>query len=76
MQRNEPERRQGLRKTAERDASKPGNPQARPDEEEDEAPEKPENAPSFLTARELQARDPGKNEEREKPQPGQKRGGD
>ena len=59
MQRNEPERRP---------------PQPGEDKDEDESLEKPENTPNFLTARELQVRDPAKQENREKPAP--KRGGD
>ncbi|HET9470657.1 MAG TPA: hypothetical protein VFO24_06095 [Usitatibacter sp.] len=74
MQRNEPERRRDARKDAKRDASEPMGGQPQPGE--DEAIEKPESAPIFLTARELQAREPVKGEGREKPQPGQKRGGD
>ena len=76
MQRNETGRRDDRRKSVERDASQPGGDQPRRDDDEEESPQKPESAPNFLTARELQARDPAKNEEREKPQPGQKRGGD
>jgi hypothetical protein len=80
MQRNQPERRRDPRKTAERDASQAMGGQPRPDDE-DESLEKPGNTPSFLTARELRARDPAKkeggenNEGGEKPQ-GQKRGSD
>ena len=59
MQRNESERRP---------------PQPRDDKDENESLEKPESAPNFLTARELQVRDPAKREPREKPAP--KRGGD
>jgi len=44
--------------------------------DEDEPLEKPESAPSFLTARELQVKVPAKSQGREKPQPGQKRGND
>lgn len=58
MQRNVPERRQ---------------PQPVDDKGEDESLQKPESTPNFLTARELQVREPAKNENREKP--GQKRGG-
>jgi hypothetical protein len=80
MQRNESERRRDPRKTAERDASQPMGGQPRPDDG-DEPLEKPENVPSFLTARELQAREPAKSQGGEKPempakQPGQKRGDD
>ena len=76
MQRNEPERRREPRKTAERDAGQPVGGQPRPGEEEDEdeSLRKPENAPSFLTAQELQAREPAKSADREKPAP--KRKGD
>jgi hypothetical protein len=81
MQRNQPERRRDPRKTAERDASQAMGGQPRADDDEDESLEKPGNTPSFLTARELRARDPAKkeggenNEGGEKPQ-GQKRGSD
>jgi hypothetical protein len=82
MQRNEPERRRDPRKTAERDASQPMGGQPRPGDDESESLQKPENVPSFLTARELQARDPAKNEgqkptgERPATGSGQKRSGD
>jgi hypothetical protein len=76
MQRNEPERRRDARKDVKRDASEPMGGQPQPGDDEDEALEKPDAAPSFLTARELQAREAGKGEEREKPQPGRKRGDD
>jgi len=48
----------------------------RPGDEEDESLEKPERAPSFLTARELQVKVPARGQDRGKPQPGQKRGDD
>ena len=50
---------QSPRRNAERDAAQPIAGQPRTDEE-DEALEDPERVPSFLTARELQARDPAK----------------
>ena len=74
MQRNETGRRDGRRKSVEPDASQPAGGRPRPDDEEEESPQKPESAPNFLTARELQAREPAPDQEREKPQPGQKRG--
>ena len=74
MQRNETGRRDDRRKSVERDASQPAGGQPRPDDDGEESPQKPESAPSFLTARELQAREPAREAEREKPEPGQKRG--
>jgi hypothetical protein len=62
MERNEPERRREPRKTAERDASQPVGGQPMPGDE-DASLQKPEDTPSFLTARELQARDPAKGED-------------
>jgi hypothetical protein len=80
MQRNEPERRRDPRKTAERDASQPMDGQSPPGDDEDESLQKPDTIPSFLTAQELQVRQPAKSEDREKPAterpPGQKRSGD
>jgi hypothetical protein len=76
MQRNEPERRHDRRKNAERDADQSVGGQPRPGDEEDESLQKPESTPSFLTARELQAKEPAKSEHHEKRQPGQKRGDD
>jgi hypothetical protein len=78
MQRNQPERRHDPRKTAERDASQAMGGQPRPGSEpdEDESLQKPENIPSLLTARELRAREPAKDEGGEKPRPGEKRSGD
>ena len=59
MQRNTPERDRDPRRNAERDAAQPmaGQPRS---EDDDESLQKPEDVPSFLTARELQARDPAK----------------
>jgi hypothetical protein len=56
--------------------NEPERRQPRPGDEEDESLEKPASAPSFLTARELQVKVPAKSQDREKPQPGQKRGDD
>ena len=75
MQRNEPERRRDPRKTAERDAGETMDGEPRPRDEGDESLEKPENVPSFLTARELQAREPAKKVGGEKPQAPAKRPG-
>ena len=60
MQRNQPEPRKN-RTNAERDAAQPMAGQPRTDDEEDELQD-PEQVPSFLTARELQARDPARGE--------------
>ena len=59
MQRSPNERGPERRKNAERDASQPIAGQPRSDEE-DEDLQGPEQVPSFLTARELQARDTAK----------------
>ncbi|HET7729267.1 MAG TPA: hypothetical protein VFK48_04460 [Usitatibacter sp.] len=59
MQRREMDRRQNPRHEAERDAQPLGGP-PRADDEDDEL-DKPEEAPSFLTAQELQAREPAKD---------------
>ena len=59
MHRNTPESQRNPRHTAERDASQAMGGQPRTDDEEDDLQE-PEQVPSFLTARELQARVPGK----------------
>jgi hypothetical protein len=61
MQRNEPERRQNPRHTGEKNASQAIGGQPRTEDEENEL-QKPEDVPSLLTARELQARDPAKGE--------------
>lgn len=58
MRRNETHRPEP-RRNAERDASQPMGGQPRTDDDED-ALENPGNVPSFLTARELQARDPAR----------------
>lgn len=49
------------RRDAEREAAQPIGNQPRAEDDEDEL-EKPEEKPSLLTARELQAREPGKRE--------------
>ena len=61
MQRNPSERGAERRINADRDASQPidGQPRADDDESDNEL-QKPDDVPSFLTARELQARDPAK----------------
>lgn len=59
QQRREMDRRQDPRREAEREGAQPQGGQARSDDE-DEALEKPDSAPSFLTARELQAPEPAK----------------
>ena len=51
------------RRNAERDAAQPLDGQPRTDDEDDTLQE-PDQVPSFLTARELQAREPGKGEAR------------
>lgn len=61
MQRREMDRRQDPRREAERDASQPLGGQPRADDEDDEL-DKPEETPSFLTAQELQAREPAKDQ--------------
>jgi hypothetical protein len=63
MQRNETERRREPRREAERDAAQPLGGQPRSGGDEDHLQE-PDQVPSFLTARELQAREPAKAEER------------
>ena len=50
---------QNPRSNAERDASQPMGGQPRTDEEDDELQD-PDQVPSFLTAQELQAKDPAK----------------
>ena len=57
---------QNPRRNAERDAAQPIAGQPRTDEEDD-ALENPETVPSFLTARELQAREPAKAQPRDVP---------
>jgi hypothetical protein len=64
MQRNRMEGRRDASSDAERDAAQPIGAQPRGDEEEEDALENPRNVPSFLTARELQAREPGNDHER------------
>ena len=59
MQRREMDRRQDSRREAEREASQPMGGQPQPDDEADEL-QKPEETPNFLTARELEARQPAK----------------
>ena len=73
MQRNEPD----TRKRAEPASRKTtgGQPQPGDDEAGDEALEKPESTPSFLTARELQAREPAKKDGGGKPEAPQKQPG-
>jgi hypothetical protein len=56
QQRREMDRRQESRRETERDAAQP-----RADDEDDEL-DKPEEAPSFLTAQELQAPEPAKGQ--------------
>jgi hypothetical protein len=63
MHRNGTEDARNPRRTAERDASQPLGGQPRSDDEE-EGLQLPEQVPSFLTANELQARDPAKGEAR------------
>ena len=58
MQRNQNPR-ENPRRNAERDASQPIA-DSRADEDDDDLHDQEEQAPSFLTARELQARDPSK----------------
>jgi hypothetical protein len=58
MQRNGMERRQNPRRDADHDAAQSLGGQPRSDDDENDLQE-PEITPSFLTARELQARDPG-----------------
>jgi hypothetical protein len=61
MQRNQAERRVEDRRSTERDAAQQlgGQP---PSVDDDDALESPDYVPSFLTARELQAREPAKGE--------------
>jgi len=59
MQRNTPETPRNPRRSAERDATQAMGGQPRSDEEDDELQE-PDRVPSFLSARELQAKDPAK----------------
>lgn len=63
MQRNPSEPRRDPRHGAERDGAQPMGGQPRAEDDED-ALEEPERVPSFLTARELQARNPAKPGER------------
>jgi len=58
---------QNPRRNAERDATQPIAGQPRDHEEDDEALQDPETVPSFLTARELQAREPSKAQPRDVP---------
>lgn len=62
MQRNGPQRDRNPRGAAERGAAQPMAGQPRADSDENEL-EEPESTPSFLTARELQAREPAKTPE-------------
>jgi hypothetical protein len=57
---------QNPRRNAERDATQPVAGQPRADAEDEELQD-PETVPSFLTARELQARDPVKAQPRDVP---------
>lgn len=63
QQQNQPERRKEARRSGERDAQQVMGEQPR-GEEDDDTVQEPETVPNFLTARELQARDPVKDEER------------
>ena len=63
QQQNQPERRKEARRSSERDAQQVMGEQPHGDED-DESLQEPETVPNFLTARELQARDPVKDEER------------
>lgn len=65
MQRNQNPGQQPGR-NAERDAAQPAAVQPRADDE-DESLHDPDQVPSFLTAQELQAREPGKGEARKSP---------
>ena len=60
MQRNQAERRVEDRRSAERDAQQLGT--QPPSVDDDDALESPDYVPSFLTARELQAREPARGE--------------
>jgi hypothetical protein len=59
MPQNRMDPRENPRRNAERDAVQPIAGQPRTDEEDDELQD-PEQVPSFLTARELQAKDPAR----------------
>lgn len=61
MERDRTAAHRGPRRGAEREASQPIGGQPRSADEDSDL-QKPEDAPSFLTARELQARDPAKGE--------------
>ena len=62
MQRKQTEGHGGPRRNAERDAAQPMGGQPRADDDDDEILGQPEDeVPSFLTARELQARDPAES---------------
>lgn len=72
MERNRTEESRGGRRGAERDAAKPIDGE-NPEVDSDSELQEPESVPSFLTARELQARDPAKSpasssEEQEQPE--------
>ena len=72
MERNRTEDNRGPRRGAERDAAKPIDGED-PEVDQDGELQEPEEVPSFLTARELQARDPAKgqaggNEEQGQPE--------
>lgn len=61
MQHREMDRRHNPRQQAVRDAAQPQGGQPRAGDEDDKL-DRPEEVPSFLTARELQAREPAKEQ--------------